>query len=377
MASRCPGMRFNLTGPVLCSIFPRGGGDWSRIMSSDDAINVTQGPGSVQDAAHGGTAHLSAREIGLFAAVGRAGAMHAGERIFRRGDSGALMYVIARGQVELDFGNDQPPKRLGPGEYFGELGLLIGEHTRSADATAGSDGQLFELGPEEFQALVERDPALVAQFLRRSIARVVLNEQGLIRQLRRRNQDMQAALDNLYATTHRLHQTEALIRTDELTGLYNRRGLSQRLQEWRNEGRQELMGLVLVDCDRFKQVNDDHGHLVGDRVLQSVAAILASVAGVDDLACRLGGDEFCLLVSARDQAEVMRYAQFVVESADKLLQLRQAVPGICPVSVGACLVEPGQDWNDWYARADAALYEAKRQGGGRACWSDGVALLDA
>ena len=111
--------------------------------------------------------------------------------------------------------------------------------------------------------------------------------------------------------------------------------------------------------------------------LQSVAAILASVAGVDDLACRLGGDEFCLLVSARDQAEVMRYAQFVVESADKLLQLRQAVPGICPVSVGACLVEPGQDWNDWYARADAALYEAKRQGGGRACWSDGVALLDA
>ena len=107
------------------------------------------------------------------------------------------------------------------------------------------------------------------------------------------------------------------------------------------------------------------------------AAILASVAGVDDLACRLGGDEFCLLVSARDQAEVMRYAQFVVESADKLLQLRQAVPGICPVSVGACLVEPGQDWNDWYARADAALYEAKRQGGGRACWSDGVALLDA
>ena len=168
-----------------------------------------------------------------------------------------------------------------------------------------------------------------------------------------------------------------MIRTDELTGLYNRRGLSQRLQEWRNEGRQELMGLVLVDCDRFKQVNDDHGHLVGDRVLQSVAAILASVAGVDDLACRLGGDEFCLLVSARDQAEVMRYAQFVVESADKLLQLRQAVPGICPVSVGACLVEPGQDWNDWYARADAALYEAKRQGGGRACWSDGVALLDA
>ena len=57
-------------------------------------------------------------------------------------------------------------------------------------------------------------------------------------------------------------------------------------------------GLLLIDCDRFKQVNDEHGHLVGDRVLQSVASILRSVAGPDDIACRLGGDEFCLLVKA-------------------------------------------------------------------------------
>ncbi|AKC86578.1 GGDEF domain-containing protein [Pseudoxanthomonas suwonensis] len=328
-----------------------------------------------QDGSGGGNAALAACEFDLFAAVGRERVVRAGERVFRRGDTGDLMYVIGHGRIELDFGNDLATKQLGPQEFFGELGLLIGEHTRSADAVAATDGRLVELGQEEFQQLVERNPGLVAQFLRRSITRVVLNEQSLIRQLRRRNQDLETALDNLYATTHQLNQTEELIRTDELTGLYNRRGLTLHLQECRRLGMKNAMGLVLVDCDRFKQVNDDHGHLIGDRVLQNIAGILRSVAGADDVPCRLGGDEFCLLVSAHRREDVMRYADFVVTTTRSLLLLQQAVPTICPVSVGACLVEPEQDWNDWYARADSALYEAKRLGGNRAFWIDGAESL--
>ena len=343
-------------------------------MSSDGV--VSNGRDRIdQDVGVGSTATLAAREYNLFAAVGRERVMRVGERLFRRGDPGDRMFVIAAGRVELDFGNDLVTKQLGQWEFFGELGLLIGEHTRSADAVAATDGRLVELGQAEFEQLVERDPALVAQFLRRSIARVVLNEQGLIRQLRRRNQDLETALDNLYATTHQLNQTEELIRTDELTGLYNRRGLTLHLQECRRLGMKEAMGLVLVDCDRFKQVNDDHGHLIGDRVLQNIAGILRSVAGADDVPCRLGGDEFCLLVSAQKREDVMRYAEFVVATTRNLMQLQQAVPTICPVSVGACLVEPEQDWNDWYARADAALYESKRLGGNRAFWIDGLPPL--
>jgi diguanylate cyclase len=325
----------------------------------------------------GGSAALAACEFELFAAVGRERVVRAGERVFRRGDPGQTMYVLASGRVELDFGNDLATKQLGPQEFFGELGLLIGEHTRSADAVAAIDGRLIELGQDEFQQLVERDAGLVAQFLRRSITRVVLNEQSLIRQLRRRNQDLETALDNLYATTHQLNQTEELIRTDELTGLYNRRGLTLHLQECRRLGQMAPMGLLLVDCDRFKQVNDDHGHLVGDRVLQNVAGILRSVAGPDDVPCRLGGDEFCLLVSAQKREDVMRYAEFVIATTRNLMGLQQLVPTICPISVGACLVETEQEWNDWYARADAALYEAKRLGGNRAFWIDASGLPGA
>ena len=97
--------------------------------------------------------------------------------------------------------------------------------------------------------------------------------------------------------------------------------LDTHLQELRRIGIRGGMGLLLVDCDRFKQINDDHGHLVGDRVLQNVAAILRSVAGPEDVPCRLGGDEFCLLVQAQTPQEVLRYAEFVLATTRNLLNL--------------------------------------------------------
>jgi len=313
---------------------------------------------------------LTPGEFELFAEIGRPRRVEAGQVLFRRGELGTTMFVIARGAIVLDFGDDLVTKRLGVREFFGELGLLIGDHARSADAIAATDGLLVELRHEEFQRLVDRDPSLVSYFLRRAIMRVVLNEQSLIRRLRRRNQDLEAALDSLYATTHQLNQTEELVRTDDLTGLYNRRGLTLHLQEARAAGIADTIGLVLVDCDRFKQVNDEHGHLAGDRVLQSVANILRSVAGTEDIACRLGGDEFCLLVAAHTRQDVMRFADFIVHTVHGLLLIPQSPPTICPVSVGACLVSAKRDWNDWYAQADAALYQAKRLGGNRVHWQD-------
>jgi len=321
------------------------------------------------------TAALTPAEYALFAQVGRVRRTYAGETLFRRGDLGTTMYVIASGAIDLDFGDDLIAKRLGPNEFFGELGLLIGDHARSADAIVLVDGELIELRHEEFQRLVDQDPGLVSYFLRRAIMRVVLNEQSLIRRLRRRNQDLQTALDSLRATAHQLNQTETLIRTDELTGLYNRRGLAQHLQDRRRNGSLDGLGLVLIDCDRFKEVNDEHGHLVGDRVLQSVASILRSVAGVGDLACRLGGDEFCLLVKADSREAVLRFADFVVTTTHGLLQMprhpeRGQPPLICTLSLGACLVDADREWNDWYAQADIALYRAKRLGGNRVEWQD-------
>lgn len=312
---------------------------------------------------------LSAGEFALFAEFGQQLQLRSGDYLFHSGQAGGTMYVIVSGSIELDFGEDLVVKTLGPQEFFGELGLLIGDHPRSADARATVDSIVLELGHDQFQRLVDRDPGMVAYFLRRTIMRVVSNEQVLIRQLRRRNHDLEAALDNLYVTTHQLTHTRELVRTDELTGLHNRRGLALYLQECRSTDHGAPQGLLLIDCDQFKQVNDEHGHQAGDRVLQSVANILRSVATEDDRACRLGGDEFCLLLRHADRDSLQHAAEFVLSAVQGLLGRVTAQPNICPVSIGVCLLEPHTDWSEWYARADNALYQAKRLGGNRLHWS--------
>ena len=321
---------------------------------------------------------LTADEYALFAQVARTRRVEAGQRLFLRGDLGTSMFVIARGAVDLDFGDDLVGKRLGMRAFFGELGLLIGDHARSADAVVAEDGVLLELGRSEFDALAGRDPALLSQFLRRAIMRVVFNEQALIGRLRRRNQELQTALDTLRATAHRLNQTEVLTRTDELTGLSNRRGCAAHIQERRRNRALDGLSLILIDCDRFKYVNDAHGHLAGDRVLQSVANLLRAVAGPEDIACRLGGDEFCLLVHGRGQDELLRMADYVVDSARVLRGMHSKAPQMTTLSIGACTIvagrEPdprdGDEWERWYTQADTALYRAKRLGGDRVEWQD-------
>ena len=97
-----------------------------------------------------------------------------------------------------------------------------------------------------------------------------------------------------------------------------------------------------------------------------VALVTASTGGIGLAIARgLAESGAEVILNGRSQESVNQGIQ----------QLQQAVPTICPVSVGACLVEPEQDWNDWYARADAALYESKRLGGNRAFWIDGLPPL--
>ncbi|WMJ71273.1 GGDEF domain-containing protein [Stenotrophomonas sp. 24(2023)] len=314
---------------------------------------------------------LTDGEADLFVRFGQRRQLPAGHWLFLRGHRGERMYVVLDGQIELDFGEDLVVKTLGRNEFFGELGLLVGDHLRSAGARALVDTEVVELGQADFHRLVEADPGLVAYFLRRTIMRMVANEQALIAQLRRRNHDLETALDNLYITTHQLSHTRELVRTDDLTGLHNRRGLTLYLQESRRQPDGRPQGLLLIDCDHFKQVNDRYGHQAGDRVLQSMGNILRSMAGEDDLACRLGGDEFCLLLRRADHGIVQHAAEFLLSAVHGLLERGHGTPHVSLVSIGASLLHPDADWSEWYARADRALYQAKRAGGNCMRWTDG------
>ena len=315
---------------------------------------------------------LDDAEYALFSQVAKTRKCAASEVLFRRGDHGSEMYVIASGAVELDFGDDLVRKPLGVGEFFGELGLLIGEHTRSARATVTAEGVLLELGRDEFDRLADRDPKQLAKFLRSAIMRVVRNEQALIGRLRRRNLELQNTLDVLRTTSLQLDQSEILISTDELTGLTNRRGFVAHVEQARLDGKLSGSVLILVDCDRFKDINDGHGHLAGDRVLQSVANLLRAVGGQDDIVCRLGGDEFCLLIHGQSREAAERIAGYIAESARMLQRMHQNPPQMTTLSIGACVIAADAEiaWEHWYKQADLALYRAKHKNGDRVEWQD-------
>lgn len=161
----------------------------------------------------------------------------------------------------------------------------------------------------------------------------------------------------------------ALATTDVLTELPNRRGFDilaeQALQE--AQGEQSPLCAVLLDLDNFKLINDEHGHLAGDEVLQRFARQLRDKLRQSDILCRWGGEEFILLLkntdrqAAHDLAEKLRQqcAQQRYAIADQTLQVT--------ASLGLSQWQPGESLHSLLGRTDRALYRAKQSGRDRVC----------
>ena len=307
---------------------------------------------------------LSPQEFALFATVGERRELAPREAVFRRGEIGRNMFVIDSGRVLLEFSGDLPDKLIGPREYFGELALFVGNHARSGSAFAAEPCSLYMIEQAAFDSLLTRDPQHMALFMRRSFSYLVAGEQQLIASYKRRNEDLMQTLDSLRQTQDQLHLAQRQICTDDLTGLCNRRGLYRFLDtmsELRDRERQ--LGLLLVDIDHFKQINDRTGHLLGDEVLRAVGAEVQDAAAATDLPCRLGGDEFALVVQVRSQRELSERALRIAEGVRRL-RFRTAPADLrVSVSVGGSLCRDEAGWSVWYSEADCALYHVKGSGG--------------
>ncbi|MFZ5528558.1 MAG: GGDEF domain-containing protein [Pseudomonadota bacterium] len=174
-----------------------------------------------------------------------------------------------------------------------------------------------------------------------------------------------AALFYLFSSLARHRaELETLARTDVLTGLANRREFMARLaQEAQRQQRGERpLAVVMLDVDHFKQVNDTHGHAAGDQVLSSLGRLLqGSVRQEVDLAARLGGEEFALLLPETDTEGAQRVARKIVEAlrGTPIHHGSQLLP--VTISAGVAPVRDG-DGERALRLADDSLYEAKRQG---------------
>ncbi|WP_447588114.1 GGDEF domain-containing protein [Aquipseudomonas campi] len=158
-----------------------------------------------------------------------------------------------------------------------------------------------------------------------------------------------------------------LATTDVLTGVSNRRHFFEIAQLDFEQARREDLPLtfLLLDVDDFKKINDRHGHQIGDRVLQRLAHCGTYVMRRDDLFGRIGGEEFAAIFPGCDIPQARLVAERLQREVQRLSFPGDPEPFGVTISQGLASLGPNEDLEDLYARADEAMYQAKR--GGKNC----------
>lgn len=235
----------------------------------------------------------------------------------------------------------------------------------STGSNAGQFGAQLESLAAGLQALNDKlTTPMVVQAIE-STARMRDSAQALQSEVKGSQSEIQRLQNELTRV-----RDESLI--DALTQVLNRKGFDEKLADMlaRPVAEGHWHGLIMFDIDHFKKVNDTHGHVMGDRVLQALGEVLktcllphpsASVA-------RYGGEEFAMLVPDTTREEGLKLAE-IVRLRTQSMKIRdrrtQAVVLTVTLSGGLALLEPDEDAQSLTARADAALYRAKQDGRNR------------
>ena len=186
--------------------------------------------------------------------------------------------------------------------------------------------------------------------------------------LEQKNAELQTLLESVEESRETIRrqndQLMALATIDPLTGCLNRRAFVEEVDRQWSSARRYGHGLscLMFDVDRFKSINDGHGHHFGDQVLQNLGRLLVTETRESDIVCRYGGEEFCILMPHLDVEEAAKSAERIrakIEST-RLANLRATV------SIGVSSLEGGAGkWLDLVEQADQALYAAKWTGRNR------------
>lgn len=157
--------------------------------------------------------------------------------------------------------------------------------------------------------------------------------------------------------------------TDGLTGMQNRRYFDDALAEYLEEFRriERPVGLMVLDLDHFKLVNDTHGHDVGDDVLRAVAQCLREFTRYHDVVARLGGEEFAVVAPNMDIDTLSKFADRIRTAISQLTISSGNIRLRVTTSIGVAVWDGRESGDEFYKRADRQLYQAKRQGRNRVC----------
>ena len=235
-----------------------------------------------------------------------------------------------------------------------------GSHVHFIMLTMRSDEQeltkAFDAGVDDFLAKPFNSAAMMARM------RAGLRALSLHEELTQKHQGSRELNEQLTNLNHRL---EKLAITDDLTGLYNRRQAMHRLEEhWAMCDRyQRPLAVMSLDIDHFKQINDKYGHSAGDVVLKCVADILRECVRSTDSVCRIGGEEFLILLPF----QTLQEAEICAHRCRQGIAAKQFDCGEhqvrATISAGIASRRKGvQEFSELLKEADEALYAAKRSG---------------
>ena len=272
-----------------------------------------------------------------------------GELLLHLDQSNDSLFLILSGSlsVRLHSLKSEPVDYLLPGECTGELSL-IDKKGVSAFVVAENDSCLLVLDEELLWSLVQVSHAASCNLLK-----------IVTRRLRNANRKISS----------RIHLEEEIHRygtLDALTGIHNRYWFDKILPRLarRLEKAGKPLSLIMFDIDHFKEFNDQHGHICGDKAINTVGQILMENLRTDELAARFGGDEFLILLPELnlDQAELVaeRIRKKILNTAIKMGDGSIYPP--VTVSLGLAQAGKGQTPEQLLADADAALYRAKQSG---------------
>ena len=277
--------------------------------------------------------------------------LRAGEVLIAAGQTNEAVYVLLDGELDVYVAPDGPPHvRLKPGEIVGEVSVLD-HQSASAWVRASRPSLVLEVDAEHLWALIDRTPEVARNLLRVLSGRIRHDDEVLAESARLQRHFEEAAT------------------VDGLTGLRNRRWLDDAFA--RQLARTVRVGqpasLLMIDIDRFKDLNDRFGHLVGDAVLCRVAQMLARNLRPRDLLARFGGEEFAVLLPETDGGEASTIADRLrgaVERPPDAGRPHGALPA-ATVSIGVATAQLSDSLEALLSLADEALYRAKEGGRNR------------
>lgn len=282
-----------------------------------------------------------------------------GKTLFNQGDPGEELHIILAGEIGISIqipeGGEKEITAYTTGSYFGEMSIFE-DAPRSAKAYAKRESVLLTLSAEALQNLMENHPQtavlLMYRMLNISTNRLKSTNKFVAEIIRWGDSARERAI------------------IDKPTGLFNRRYYDEVLTETFQaaEESETPLTVVMVDLDHFRQINETHGHDVGDEVIKQVVAVFKENVRESDVLVRYGGDEFAILMPSTDSGKALPILESIrldVEALKITIEEQNLVLTV-NVSIGLSVYpDHSTELQTLCKKSDEALYRAKNEGRNR------------